>query len=102
MREMRKELAKFLVVLGGVALGVAVFLGLLAFAVSDSCLDSGGAVGTSYFVCLMEDGKELPWVALVQPVVVVLLAGLVAIPGLYFVYWLLRRIERKNGPGIHA
>jgi len=102
MREMRKEIAKVLVVFGGAVVGAAAFLGLLAFFVSDACLDSGGAVGSSLFVCVVENGKELPWVVLVQPVVVVLSAGFVAIPVMFVVRWLLRRIERKHGPSIHA
>jgi hypothetical protein len=99
---MRKEIVKLLVVLGGVAVGIAGVLGVLAFLVSDACLDLGGAVGSSPFVCVVDVGKEIPWVALARPVVVVLSIGFVAIPVIFVVRWLLRRVERKHGPSIHA
>jgi O-antigen/teichoic acid export membrane protein len=102
MREMRRETAKVLVVLGGVAVGVVGFIGLLAFFVSDSCLDLGGAVGSSPFVCVVDVGKVIPWVVLVRPVVVILSAGFVAVPVIFVVRWLLRRVERKHGSSIHA
>ena len=93
MREMRN--VKILVVLAGLVVGVASFFGLLAFLVSDACLDLGGAVGSSSFVCVVESGKELSWVVLVQPVVVVLTAGFVAVPVVFVIRWLLR-LERSR------
>ena len=79
----------------GVGFGVLAFLAVLGFIVSDQCLASGGAMGESWFVCLLKNQKELPWFVLVRPAVVVWVAGFVAVPLLFIGRSLLRRIERK-------
>lgn len=94
---MNKEAQKLLVVVAGVGFGVLAFLAVLGFIVSDQCLDSGGAVGDSWFVCLLENETALPWFLLLRPAVVVWVAGFVAVPLLFIGRSLLRRIERKYG-----
>jgi hypothetical protein len=55
---MTKEAIKVVVVLTGVVVGIVVILVALAFLASDSCLDSGGAIRGSPFVCVVANGKE--------------------------------------------
>lgn len=64
---LRYGLFRCLLLLAGLGAGLPVFLAVLAFLVSDACLDAGGAVVDPMFACLLHGGQQLPWLALVRP-----------------------------------
>ena len=92
---MPKEVVKVLVVLTGVTVGMVVFLAALAFLVSDSCLDSGGAIGGSPFVCVPANGKEWSWFVMLRPVIVTSLGMFVGFSTFLLIRWVLRRTEKS-------
>jgi hypothetical protein len=94
MHKIRKEVLKFLVVLAGSLAGVISFFGCLIVLVSDVCLDRGGAVGETHFVCILQGGKELSWVVLLQPVVIVVTIGVIVLLVMLLVRYVLRWVDR--------
>ena len=94
MRKMRKGVLKFFVVLAGSLVGVIGFFSCLAFLVTDTCLDQGGLVGETHFVCIVQGGKELSWVVLLQPVVIVVTFGLIVLLAMLLVRYVLRWVDR--------
>jgi hypothetical protein len=95
MRNMTKSIQKLLILLGGLVVGVLCFLALFAFLVSDSCLDSGGAVGSSPFVCLAKNGEILPWFAVVKPHLAILSFTTAVFPVLIAYRIMLRKYGAK-------
>ncbi len=93
---MRKGVLKFLVMLASLFAGVIGFFGCLIVLVSDACLDQGGAVGNTHLVCIVQGGKELSWVVLLQPVVIVVTIGLIVLPVMLLVRYVLRWVDRQG------
>jgi len=95
MRNMTKSNQKLLILLVVLVVSVLCFLALFAFLVSDSCLDSGGAIGSTPFVCLAKNGEIVPWFAIVKPHLVILSFTIAVFPVLIAYRIMLRRNRGK-------
>lgn len=78
--------------LGGAAFFLLLFL-WLGFLASDRCLDHGGALSGSWFACADASGTQLPWVALLSPVMILVSSGVIGVAVLLLVRYLFRKIS---------
>ena len=82
---------QLLLLVGGLAGFVALWLSALAFLAQDACLDRGGALSGPWFACILPDGVSLPWFALVRPLLTLATAAVVGSPIFFLVRYFIRR-----------
>lgn len=81
------------VIVGCLALFVALWVGALAFLAQDACLDQGGALAGPAYSCLLENGAVVPWFAMIRPFLTIIAAAVTGWPVYFLGRLMLRRLD---------